>query len=204
MTGDELGVTLERVSGKRLVKLKVACAIFFAIWLSFDLWSKADMQERLALVPGQPRSARQIDVFPGFFAWQGTWNPGVTFGFAPRQTKLILALTGIATIALLAWFTGTRSRSRCLHFGLALILAGAIGNLYDRWQWGEVRDFILVYLGDLENPSWTWPNFNVADSGIVVGVGLVLWDALFGLGAREAKQAVARRKAGASAETPSP
>ena len=36
-------------------------------------------------MPGQPRSAHQIDVIPGFFAWQGTWNPGVTFGLAPRQ-----------------------------------------------------------------------------------------------------------------------
>jgi signal peptidase II len=204
VSGDEHLSIPDRVAGKRLVKLKVACAILFAVWLAFDLWSKADMQERLALVPGQPRSAHQIDVVPGFLAWQGTWNPGVTFGFAPRQTKLILALTGVATIALLAWFTGTRSRSRCLHVGLALILAGAIGNLYDRWQWGEVRDFILVYLGELEKPTWTWPNFNVADSGIVVGVGLVLWDALFGLGAKEAKQAAARRKARAPKGPPSP
>ncbi|MDJ0521621.1 MAG: signal peptidase II [Planctomycetota bacterium] len=195
MSADEKGAVPGPLTGKRLVKLKVLCAILFAVWLAFDLWSKADMQDRLGLVPGQPRGAHQIDVIPGFFAWQGTWNPGVTFGFAPRQTKLILALTGIATIALLAWFGGTRSRSRALHIGLALILAGAVGNLYDRWQWGEVRDFILVYLGTLEKPTWTWPNFNVADSGIVVGVGLVLWDALFGLGAKEAKRVAEERKA---------
>jgi len=204
VTGEETRVTIEGTSGKRLARLKIFCAALFAVWLVLDLWTKAEMQARLALVPGQPRSAHQIDVIPGLLAWQGTWNPGVTFGFAPRQTKLILAMTGIATIALLAWFGGTRSRSRCLHIGLALILAGAIGNLYDRWQWGEVRDFILVYLGDLEKPSWTWPNFNVADSGIVVGVGLVLWDALFGLGAREAKRAAAKRKSDATREAPSP
>ncbi len=180
---------------QRLHKLKLVCAILFVVWLAFDLWSKDDMQTRLGMVSGQPRSARQIDVVPGFLAWQGTWNPGVTFGIAPGQTKLILALTGIATIALLAWFGGTRSRSRLLHVGLALILAGAIGNLYDRWQWGEVRDFVLIYIGDLEKPSWTWPNFNVADSGIVVGVGFVLWDALFGVGAKEAKAAAEVRKA---------
>jgi signal peptidase II len=201
VTADESHATPVHAAGPRLVKLKIVCAVLFAVWLAFDLWSKADMQERLGLIPGQPRSAHQIDIIPGFFAWQGTWNPGVTFGLAPGQTKIILALTGIATIALLAWFGGTRSRSRCLHFGLALILAGAIGNLYDRWQWGEVRDFILVYLGTLEKPTWTWPNFNVADSGIVVGVGLVLWDALFGLGAKEAKRVAEARKAAKEART---
>ncbi len=200
MSPEQLEAAQDVTAGKRLWKLKLVCIVLFAVWLAFDLWSKADMQERLGLVPRQPRSAHQIDVIPGFLAWQGTWNPGVTFGIAPGQTKLILVLTGIATIALLAWFGGTRSRSRSLHVGLALILSGAIGNLYDRWHWSEVRDFILVYLGELKDPSWTWPNFNVADSGIVVGVGLVLWDALFGIGAQEAKQAAEARKAAKAEE----
>ena len=183
-----------------MMRLKIVSTILFVFWLSFDLWSKDNMQDRLGLTPSQSRSAQEIDVIPGFLAWQGTWNPGVTFGLAPGQTNVILTLTSIATLGLLIWFAGTRSRSRCLHIGLALILAGAIGNLWDRFQWGKVRDFILVYLGDLADPSWTWPNFNVADSGIVVGVSLVLWDALFGLGAKTAKQSalekVARKQQG--------
>jgi len=183
----------------RLFKLKLVCLGLFVVWLALDLWTKADMQDRLGMVPGQPRGEREIDVIPGFFAWQGTWNPGVTFGIAPGQTNLILALTGIATIALLAWFAGTRSQSKCLHVGLSIILAGAIGNLWDRWHYGEVRDFILVYLGDLGDPNkWTWPNFNVADSGIVVGVGLVLFDALFGRGAQDAKAAALLKRSKAS------
>ena len=42
-----------------------------------------------------------------------------------------------------------------------------------------MRDFFLIYLGDVDKPSWTWPNFNVADSCIVVGVCLVVLEALF-------------------------
>jgi len=177
------------VAGRSMMWLKIGSAILFVFWLSFDLWSKDYMQDLLGLTPSQSRSAQEIDVIPGFLAWQGTWNPGVTFGLAPGQTNVILTLTSIATLGLLIWFAGTRSRSRCLHIGLALILAGAVGNLWDRFQWGKVRDFILVYIGDLADPEkWTWPNFNVADSGIVVGVSLVLWDTLFGLGAQTAKQ----------------
>lgn len=176
----------------RLRRLKFASLALLIVALVSDLWSKAYMQDLLGLVQGHPRSARQIDVIPGFLAWQGTWNPGVTFGLAAHQTGLILALTGLATVLLLVWLVATRLPSRALHVGLGLILSGAIGNLYDRSQYNEVRDFVLVYLGDLESPSWTWPNFNVADSCIVVGVGLVVWDALFGMSARVAKE---RRRA---------
>jgi signal peptidase II len=177
-----------------LRRLKIATIVLLVVWCAADLWTKDYMQDLLGLVAGESAGARQIDVIPGFLAWEGTWNPGVTFGLAPHKTNLILALTGVATLGLMIWFLGTRSRSRLLHIGLALILAGALGNLYDRWNWGQVRDFILVYIGDLENPSWKWPNFNLADSGIVVGVGFVLWDALFGYSGQQAKLRAARKK----------
>ena len=141
------------LGGPNLRILKVACLILLAVMLVADLWSKSYMQDLLGLVAGQPNSAREIDVIPGFLAWQGTWNPGVTFGLAPGQTSLILALTSIATIGLFIWFLGTKHRSKCLHVGLALILSGALGNLWDRWQWGQVRDFILIYVGELKDPD---------------------------------------------------
>jgi signal peptidase II len=179
-------------------KLKIICAVLLLCVVALDLWSKGWMQDHLGMVPGQRKSARVVEVISGFLAWEGTWNPGVTFGLAPYQTNLILGLTGIATLLLLIWFLGTRSRGKALHVGLALILAGAVGNFYDRWTFGEVRDFVLVYTGTLEERSFEWPNFNVADSGIVCGVVLVMWDALFGYSAKQAKSQTTRKKEGAA------
>ena len=58
-----------------------------------------------------------------------------------------------------------------LQLGLALILGGAIGNVIDRIRIGEVVDFLLVYHG-----TWSWPAFNVADSAITIGAGLLILD----------------------------
>ncbi len=57
--------------------------------------------------------------------------------------------------------------------GLALVLGGAAGNLFDRIVWGRVTDFLEFYIGDLH-----WPTFNVADSCIVIGSGLLLLELL--------------------------
>ena len=60
---------------------------------------------------------------------------------------------------------------RCTFWGLALVLGGALGNVYDRIVAGQVTDFLLFYVGDYQ-----WPAFNAADSAIVVGSGLLLID----------------------------
>jgi len=163
-----------------LRRLKLVAFVLLGLMLAADLVSKDLLMESLVLREGR-NGERDIDLIPGFFALQGTWNPGVTFGMARGYTFEILVLTGAATLALLTWLVATRRASRLLHIGLGLIISGALGNLYDRIRWSEVRDFFLIYLGALEKPDWTWPNFNVADASIVVGVGLVIWDALFGL-----------------------
>jgi lipoprotein signal peptidase len=67
----------------------------------------------------------------------------------------------------------------------ALILGGAIGNLYDRWRWNAVRDWIDVYFGDIA--GWHWPTFNVADMALVGGIGVLL--VLSFVDEREAKAA---------------
>jgi len=60
-----------------------------------------------------------------------------------------------------------------VSIGLALILGGAVGNLYDRIIPGTVTDFLELYVG-----AFRWPAFNVADSAISIGAGLVLLDLL--------------------------
>lgn len=86
--------------------------------------------------------------------------------------------TGVAVVVSggILWYQWTLPARGCriLAAGLALILAGAIGNLIDRLMFGYVVDFILLYYEKL-----SWPAFNVADSAITVGVVLVLFDSFF-------------------------
>jgi signal peptidase II len=167
-------------------KVLALCVVVLGVVL--DLWSKAWMQDHLAMDPGHPDATLRKDIVPGFFGLEGTWNPGVTFGFFRGKTRMILWFTVAAIVGLFLWLWFSRVRSRTFHLGLSFVLAGAIGNLYDRWNWQKVRDFLLVYVGEIENPSWKWPNFNVADSLIVVGVGLILWEELFGRRRRERRE----------------
>jgi len=163
----------------RLRGLKIVALLIVVLGCVADLVSKADMQTRLGMDPDRVHSDRHIDVIPGFFRLDGTWNPGVTFGLArDGHTLAIKAFTVLACAAILAWLLMTRTHSRLFHVALAMILGGAIGNLYDRFQWNQVRDFLLVYWKDPK--IWMWPAFNVGDSLIVVGVILILGYELFG------------------------
>lgn len=169
-------------------RLKLLAILIVVLGLVADLWSKAEMQSRLGMRPDQPHmSEREIPVVPGFFKLAGNWNTGVTFGMAAGWTAPILLFTCAASLGILAWLLITRSRSRALHVALALILGGALGNLYDRWKWQQVRDFLVVYWKD--TAIWQWPAFNIADSLIVSGVILILWLELFGRRAEPARAA---------------
>lgn len=159
-------------------RLKVLALTVLVVGLALDLGTKAWFADLLGMDSGVQGPFGEIDLIPGFFALQGTYNPGVTFGLAPGQTGPILLFTGVATLGLLAWLLFTRRASRMLHVALGMILAGALGNLWDRWHYSKVRDFFLLYTGDLAEPSFKWPNFNVADAFIVVGVCLILLDEL--------------------------
>lgn len=117
-------------------------------------------------------------VIPGFFDIVHSENRGVAFGLFNNSTSewrtvllvaFSLAAVGVVGYTLwnpahLAWNT---------VYGLALILGGAAGNVFDRLASGRVTDFLELYVG-----QWHWPTFNVADSAIVIGSGLLLLDLL--------------------------
>ena len=159
---------------------KVVALLIVVLGLAVDLWSKDWMQTRLGMDADRPDVSDIVELVPGAFRLQGHWNPGITFGMLPHRTGPILTFTVLACLGIFIAILVNRSRSGLLHVALALILGGALGNLYDRWQWHKVRDFLVVYWKD---PSiWQWPAFNAADSFIVVGVILVLWREFFGRG----------------------
>jgi len=160
--------------------LKILALVVIVVGLGADLATKAWFEDLLEMDPGGVPPFGRIELIEGFFALEGTYNPGVTFGLAAGATVPILIFTVIATLALLVWLLATTRRSAVLHVALGMVLGGALGNLWDRFQWGEVRDFFLIYTGDPKTPSFEWPNFNVADSLIVCGVILILLHELFG------------------------
>lgn len=120
-----------------------------------------------ALTPYQP-----VAVVPGLNLMLA-FNPGAAFSFLAGgggwQRWLLSGLAVLISAYLVHWLSGVPRRDRLQMAGLGLVLGGAIGNLIDRLYLGAVVDFIDVYYGD-----WHWPAFNLADSAITVGVGIIL------------------------------
>jgi signal peptidase II len=108
----------------------------------------------------------------GFFNMVLVFNKGAAFSFLAGasgwQTPIFLAISGIASVVI-AVLILRHSGNRVLCIALGLILGGALGNLWDRLLWGHVVDFL-----DFHAAGWHWPAFNVADSGITVGAGLLI------------------------------
>ena len=126
-----------------------------------------------AVLSGSPG----IEVIPGFFDLVVVWNRGVSFGMLGGDRPLpAWLLSGVAVAVCVGLFIWLRRTDRILTgWGIGLVMGGAIGNVIDRARWGAVFDF-----ADFHVREWHWPAFNVADSAIVVGVGLMLVDSLIG------------------------
>jgi signal peptidase II len=117
-------------------------------------------------------------VIPGFFDIVHSENRGVAFGIFNDSSSewrtgllIMLALAAVVFVSAMLWRPDRLDRSS--FWGLALILGGAAGNVFDRIMWGRVTDFLDFYLG-----TYHWHTFNIADSAIVIGSGLLLIDLL--------------------------
>lgn len=121
-----------------------------------------------------------IPIIPGFFNLTHVRNTGAAFGLFAGQpsffrTIFFLTVTLLA-LGLLGWmYATTPPTQRWTRSGLVLIMGGALGNLIDRLRYGEVVDFLDIYIKNAH-----WPAFNVADSCITVGVTVLIASQLFG------------------------
>jgi len=117
----------------------------------------------------------EISVIGNFFLITSHRNRGAAFGILQEQRWFFLVIT-IVVVCVIVWYMRhmRKTGSVALLTGLGMILGGAIGNFWDRALHGEVVDFLLFNFG-----SYSFPIFNIADSGIVIGVILVLIDSLF-------------------------
>jgi len=144
------------------------------LWLSvlvivLDLSTKAIASHSLVLY--QP-----VPVFPGF-NWTLMHNTGAAFSFlsdaAGWQRWFFTVISIVVSIGIVVWMKRLNIKQIWLAVSLALIVGGALGNVWDRVTLGYVVDFIQVYYD-----KWSWPAFNVADSAISIGAVMLIIDSL--------------------------
>jgi signal peptidase II len=151
----------------RALYLFIAVLVFL-----LDRWTKHIVSLRIPLYT-------HIQVIPGFFRLTHTENTGAAFSLfadsaSPWKTALLVAFSGIALVVVSILLWKNHYAHMVTGVGLSLIMGGALGNLWDRLARGRVVDFLLLYV-----KSYQWPVFNLADSAIVVGAGLLVLEILF-------------------------
>jgi len=165
------------------------------LWLTVGLGLALDLATKSLgwnLLGGPPDGGgREISVIPEWLRLVASRNPGIVFGFNFSESfgigasggRLVTVLLTLLTSALIFYiFAASRPRQRWLHLACGLILAGALGNLYDRLFFGFVRDIIQITAhGQIGGWTLQWPYvFNVADVYLVVGVIVVAVIFMFG------------------------
>jgi signal peptidase II len=162
----------------------------------------ADPDHPVAIIPNHEPTI----VIPKVLALQLTLNHGAVFGLGQGWRWIFVLFSLLAMGVLGAIFARSGPRSTVLHIALAMVLAGALGNLYDRIVYGAVRDLLLLFPGVSLPFGWSWPDgatglypwiFNLADVCLVVGL-LVLMVLSFRHDAAE-RRAEREAKAGRAA-----
>jgi signal peptidase II len=150
----------ERAGGGRALKWFASAAAVAVL----DFLSKLAVLASLA--PGE-----RVPL-TGFLNLVLVFNKGAAFSFLAAQpgwqTPLFAAIA-LGASGFISWLLWRQPQKILFCTGLALILGGALGNLYDRLVYGHVVDFV-----DLHVAGWHWPAFNLADSGISVGAVLLI------------------------------
>ena len=132
-----------------------------------------------------------ISVIGDFFRITFTENPGMAFGFDPGSDfKLLISIFSlVASVGLLIYLFISRNKSLSLRIAIALILAGAVGNVIDRMFYGLIYDYAPLFYGkvvdffDFDFFNFTllgrsydrWPIFNIADASVSIGVFILLF-----------------------------
>jgi signal peptidase II len=125
------------------------------------------------------RMGGAIPVIPHFLRITHWTNEGAAFSLfadsaSPNKVRwALIGFSSLAAIAVLAYMIRLADRLTLTTVALALVFAGALGNVHDRVAYGSVVDFIEVHIF-----AYHWPDFNVADSAIVIGACLLLLDSL--------------------------
>ena len=147
--------------------LMIAAVIIF-----IDRWTKSWVERHVPMGSGFP-------VVRGFLHISHWMNDGAAFSMFAQSTSPhvvrwgLIGFSVVASLIVLVLLVRLGEQFTVTTVALAMVLAGALGNLHDRILYGSVVDFIAVRLG-----NYDFPDFNVADSSIVTGACLLLLDAI--------------------------
>ncbi|KRP62477.1 signal peptidase II [Pseudomonas trivialis] len=145
-------------------------------WLVLSLLVLVIDQVSKAHFEGSLEMFQQIVVIPDYFSWTLVYNTGAAFSFLADsggwQRWLFALIAVVVSAVLVVWLKRLGRDDTWLAVALALVLGGALGNLYDRIALGHVIDFILVHW---QNRHY-FPAFNFADSAITVGAIMLALD----------------------------
>ena len=165
-------------------KIWIVFAMVAGLSLAADQASKIWARDALPVYPAgcevpEAMAARQcvgvaVSVVEDYWDWRLSMNHGSAFGLFSSQdgARVFLSVVGVLAVLGMLWMMKkSRADQVVLHWALALVAGGAVGNLIDRIYFGVVTDFVLWRYKTKE-----WPVFNIADVVLVVGVGLMFID----------------------------
>jgi len=161
-----------QLNSMSLDRARITHFLLALIVVAVDRWTKHLAASRIALYA-------HIQIIPGFFRLTHTENTGAAFSLfadspAYWRNAILIGFSVVAMVIVAALLWKQARALTITGIALALILGGAAGNLWDRLVSGRVVDFLLFYI-----KQYQWPVFNLADSSIVVGAGLLVVEILF-------------------------
>ena len=164
----------------------VTATLVMLVVLGLDLLSKALSFRFVTGAPVSPGSVPEHDavsIIPYILSLKLVENRGAVFGIGQGQRLAFVLVGVVAVIVIVVAFLRSAAHRRSLHVALAMILAGALGNLCDRVMFGMVRDMLWLFPGVKLPFGWTWPGgnaelypwvFNIADVALLAGLAILM------------------------------
>ncbi len=208
--------TRDKVTWKHALVFVLAILIFAGLDLGLKYWSFASVADQPLIlkpdpadgstriyiletgspvelprqIPSEPSSAipyhEGIGVVPYLLKFELVLNTGAVFGLGKGGQSFFIIFSLVALVVIGYFFSRIDRKAHWLQAGMALIAAGAIGNLYDRFFYGSVRDMLKLFPDVMLPWGYHWPQamggsaelypwvFNLADAELLVGVGIVM------------------------------
>ena len=164
----------------------VTALIVTVVMIGVDLIVKALSFRFVTGAPVSPGSVPEhnaVGLIPYILSLKLVENRGAVFGIGQGQRLAFVVVGLVAVIVIVIAFLRSAAHRRSMHVALAMILAGALGNLYDRVMFGMVRDMLWLFPGVKLPFGLTWPGgsdelypwvFNIADASLLAGLGILM------------------------------